>query len=184
MRDQYAGRSSRRTLIEVYQGAPDPARDVNRLVGYSFRCAMAFVCSAGQSDPATACDALNAGLCQNGLPDTAADLFLAWTLAVQCDAVRPIVTLPLASQGFSRDECMAVSLVAACQHARCPGLRACASALIGTEDSGRALVATSELASYLLSKDKRLSPTEISDFASSKALWLDPSPITGSERRH
>ncbi|MBX9925307.1 MAG: hypothetical protein K2Y05_03025 [Hyphomicrobiaceae bacterium] len=156
MTDDIARRVARRSLIEVYHGYADPARDVNRLVGFGFRCAMACVSSAEEHDAATACDALNAGLCRYGLTQAATDGFLAWTLAVQCDAARPIVTLPIPSAGFSRDECLAVSLVAACQHPACPALRACAGALLGTQDNARALAATSELATYLLASDKRL----------------------------
>ena len=33
--------------------------------------------------------------------------------------------------GFCRDECVAIAMIAACQHNACPAMRACAFALLG-----------------------------------------------------
>ena len=53
------------------------------------------------------------------------------------------------SAGFCRDECLAISLVAACQHDAGPALKSCAFALLGSSNLGRALVATEVVARTL-----------------------------------
>jgi hypothetical protein len=152
---------ARRTLFEVHHGLPDPARELNRLVGFGFRFGMTCLQPSASGDAHNACEALRFGLCQSGLKHTTASGFLAWSLAVLSDAKRPIVVLPITAAGFSRDECLAVSLVAACQHDTCPALRACAMALLGTDDPSRALAATGDLAMSLLVDNRRLEPANI-----------------------
>lgn len=56
----------------------------------------------------------------------------SWVNAVRCHALRDIELLPRNCQSFCRDERLAVALVAA-NHNACPALRACAVALLGTE---------------------------------------------------
>ncbi len=50
--------------------------------------------------------------------------------AVQNSAGRRIEVYPAGCPGFCRDECLAVSMIAASQHGSCPALRACAYALL------------------------------------------------------
>lgn len=54
-----------------------------------------------------------------------------WVRSVQASAAREIEVYPDSCVGFCQDECMAISMVAACQNNACPALRACAFALIG-----------------------------------------------------
>jgi len=54
----------------------------------------------------------------------------AWVRAVSAAARREIEVAPRQCASFCRDECLAVSMIAACQHNTCPAMRACAFALI------------------------------------------------------
>ena len=55
----------------------------------------------------------------------------AWVRAVSAAARRDIeVDADGYGSRFCRDECLAVSMIAACQHNTCPAMRACAFALI------------------------------------------------------
>lgn len=57
----------------------------------------------------------------------------SWVNAVHSHAVRRIELRPANCPGFCRDECLAVSLVAASRHGACPAMQACAQALLGAE---------------------------------------------------
>ncbi len=55
-----------------------------------------------------------------------------WVRAIQSSATRKIEIFAGDCHGFCRDECVAISMVAAAQHDACPAMRACAYALIGS----------------------------------------------------
>lgn len=61
---------------------------------------------------------------------TAVSELSAWVRAVSAAARREIEVCACRSSSFCRDECLAVSMIAACQHNTCPAMRACAFALI------------------------------------------------------
>jgi hypothetical protein len=61
---------------------------------------------------------------------TAVSELSAWVRAVSAAARREIEVCAGDCAGFCRDECLAVSMIAACQHNTCPAMRACAFALI------------------------------------------------------
>lgn len=61
---------------------------------------------------------------------TAVSELSAWVRAVSAAARREIEVCSGDCAGFCRDECLAVSMIAACQHNTCPAMRACAFALI------------------------------------------------------
>ena len=54
-----------------------------------------------------------------------------WVQEIHRIADRKILISEKKAPEFCRDECMAISLIAACQNDICPALRACAQALIG-----------------------------------------------------
>ncbi|MEO1205884.1 MAG: hypothetical protein AAFV45_06085 [Pseudomonadota bacterium] len=56
-----------------------------------------------------------------------------WVQLVSCRARRSIEVAPEDCAQFCRDECLAVSMIAAAQHKTCPAMRACTFALL--EDS-------------------------------------------------
>jgi hypothetical protein len=65
---------------------------------------------------------------------TAVTELTCWVRAVHRKACRRIYTYPFGCSGFCRDECMAISMVAASQHSACPAMRACAFALLGSSN--------------------------------------------------
>lgn len=54
-----------------------------------------------------------------------------WTRLICSNAEREINVCPYGQEIFCQDECIAVSMIAACQHNACPALEACACALLG-----------------------------------------------------
>lgn len=62
---------------------------------------------------------------------TAVGQLACWVRAINTHAHRVLKTSPADCAGFCRDECVAISMIAACQHNACPAMRACAFALIG-----------------------------------------------------
>lgn len=81
-----------------------------------------------------------------------------WVRAVQDTAERRIEVFPAQCRRFCRDECLAISMVAACQHSACPALRACAVALLGTDEIDEAMERAEEFALSLREVDQMLSP--------------------------
>jgi len=81
-----------------------------------------------------------------------------WVRAVQDSAERRIEVYPAQSRQFCRDECLAISMVAACQHSACPAFRACAVALLGSDEIDEAMEGAEEFALRLREADQLLSP--------------------------
>jgi hypothetical protein len=131
------------------------------LVGLGFRCSLSCLRATANAPAGEACAVLSDALAKAGLPEAILDTFLSWGLAVECDAAKPVTVLPVASAGFCLDECLAVSLVAASQHPRCPALSACALALLGSSDGARTLAASAEVASVLAAAGRWLDPDRL-----------------------
>lgn len=81
-----------------------------------------------------------------------------WVRAVQDSAERRIEIYPAQCRQFCRDECLAISMVAACQHSACPAFRACAVALLGCDEIDEAMEGAEEFALRLKEADQLLSP--------------------------
>jgi len=81
-----------------------------------------------------------------------------WVRAVQDSAGRKIEVYPAQCRGFCRDECLAISMVAACQHSACPVFRACAVALLGSNEVDEAIEGAEGFARSLKAADQILSP--------------------------
>ena len=81
-----------------------------------------------------------------------------WVRAVQDTAERRIEVYPAQCRRFCRDECLAISMVAACQHSACPAFRACAVALLGCNDVDEAIEGAEGFARCLKEADQILSP--------------------------
>jgi hypothetical protein len=84
-----------------------------------------------------------------------------WVRAVRATASRKIEYSPVGCPGFCADECMAISLIAASQHHRCPAMRACALALTGSDLVDPVLDAANVFADVLQEADQRLSPEAV-----------------------
>ena len=84
-----------------------------------------------------------------------------WVRAVQDSAERRIEVYPAQCRQFCRDECLAISMVAACQHSACPAFRACAVALLGCEEIDEAIEGAEGFARRLKEADQHLSPGSV-----------------------
>ena len=127
---------------------PLPARAPERLVGVGFRCWL-----AGLSTGDIKCweDAWNTFSGMLG-PEHAKALLLdlsKFVRAVKANTHRDIEISPAGCRSFCRDECLAISIIAACQHDERQALTASASALIGSEDIGDTLNGAQALATAL-----------------------------------
>jgi hypothetical protein len=84
-----------------------------------------------------------------------------WVRTVRASASRKIEYAPFGCPGFCADECLAISLIAASQHHRCPAMRACALALTGSDSVDPVLEAANAFADALDQADQRLSPEAV-----------------------
>lgn len=84
-----------------------------------------------------------------------------WVLAVSKASRRQIEVFPEACRSFCRDECVAVSMIAACQHNTCPAMRACAFALAESTFLDGVVEEAQLFANSLLSLDQVLSTRSI-----------------------
>jgi hypothetical protein len=80
-----------------------------------------------------------------------------WVRAVRSSASRKIEYYPFGCAGFCADERMAISLIAASQHHRCPAMQACALALTGSDLVEPVINAANAFADALQEADQRLS---------------------------
>ena len=91
---------------------------------------------------------------------------LAYWARSLCEAAqRDLDYYPVGCRGYCRDECMAISLVAAAQHDRCPAMRACAFALLGNEDLDPIVSATAAFGSVMRSSGQLLSVDSVGNAA-------------------
>lgn len=91
-----------------------------------------------------------------------------WVVALGSATAREIELGEMRCGAFCRDECLAISMIAACQHNACPALRACAFALIesGHITAGRIDGVTAPAQTFadtMASLDQVLSPSSIFD---------------------
>jgi hypothetical protein len=80
-----------------------------------------------------------------------------WVTALNQSAQREIHVFPDGRGEFCRDECIAVSMIAACQHHTCPAMRACAFALIECSAIDRVVGEAQGFADTMAGLEQRLS---------------------------
>lgn len=85
----------------------------------------------------------------------------AWVRIVHTSRCRRIETLPTGCVGFCKDECVAISVIAACQHDNCPALKACAFALLGSSHVDPMLEEATDFANVLLNTGQSLSQSAV-----------------------
>lgn len=111
----------------------DPTKKPERLVGLGFRCWI-----AGYETHDINCweTGWNAFASELGATNakTAITELSCWVRMVHLKACRPISYFPFGCKGFCRDECVAISMIAAGQHSVCPAMRACAFTLLNSSD--------------------------------------------------
>ncbi len=149
--DKQFGESHRRAYVPARSGA-------EWLVGVGFRCWL-----AGYDTGDIACwengwSEYNRVLGPSRAKRAVTEL-ACWVRAVRSSASRKIEYYPFGCAGFCADECMAISLIAASQHHRCPAMRACTLALTGSDlvepviDAANAFADSLQEADQLLSQD-------------------------------
>lgn len=92
-----------------------------------------------------------------------------WVRATRAAASRKIEYNTLKSRRFCADECMAMSLIAASQHHRCPAMQACALALTGSDTVDPVIDAASAFADALNEADYRLNQEIVAELVASQA---------------
>ena len=157
---QVLGRAGQRAYVPPRSGA-------EWLVGVGFRCWL-----AGYDTGDIAC-------WENGWNEYARALgterakravteLACWVRAVRATASRKIEYYPFGCAGFCADECMAISLIAASQHHRCPAMRACALALTGSDLVEPVIDAANAFADVLQEADQRLSSEAVAVLMASR----------------
>lgn len=148
-------------LRRVASGLPEP----ERLVGYGFRYWMRGRLT-GDLRPWEAAWSLYAGMFGTARAQIAVGALSDWVIAVARGTGRAIEIADPNCPEFCQDECLAISMIAACQHNTCPAMRACAFALIeGQQAETRRLDAIAApaqaFADTMASLDQMLSATSI-----------------------
>ena len=93
-----------------------------------------------------------------------------WTSIMARNSCRRIEVNGATSNNFCRDECVAISMIAACQHQTCPAMRACAFALIETSEIDGVVAHAQDFATTLAGLDHVLSPGSIVNTAGGLAV--------------
>ncbi len=138
-----------------------------QLVGFGFRGWMAGYQYSDVSCWEEVWNQYAVALGQKAAKSTISDLS-SWVREVRHSSCRTIETYPPGCSGFCRDECIAISVIAALQHDHCPALRACAFALMGTSEIEPMLDQALEFAGKLRESKQILSASvicNVADFA-------------------
>lgn len=141
-----------------------PALTPERLVGFGFR---GWYAGYEYGDVSCWEHVWDGYACTLGLPAAkqAVTELSCWVRQVRRIACRPIEVYPLACRGFCRDECIAISVIAAAQHDRCPALRACAFALTDAPEFDAMLDDATQFARMLKAVNQELSPQTVCNVA-------------------
>lgn len=139
---------------------PFPGRTPERLVGVGFR---GWLSGFETGDITTWETTWNAYEETLGT-DTSKPVILAlshFVRAAMASAQRDIEIYPAQCRGFCRDECLAISVIAGCQHDERNALCTCAAALIGSNDIGEIIMRAQDFAHELKAAGQVLSATSI-----------------------
>jgi hypothetical protein len=149
-----AGATGQRAFLPARSGA-------EWLVGVGFRCWLAGFDTGDIACWENCWNEYNRALGSSRAKRAVTEL-ACWVRAVRSSASRKIEYYPFGCSGFCADECMAISLIAASQHHRCPAMRACALALTGSDLVDPVIDAANAFADVLQDADQRLSPEAVS----------------------
>lgn len=137
-----------------------------RLVGVGFRCWLAGYQTGDIACWEVAWNSFAVALGPARAKRAVTDLS-CWVRAINSAAQRPIEVFPAGCATFCRDECMAVSMVAAGQNSVCPAMRACAYALLETSDVEQVVDSARAFGDALRDVDLVLPPDAILNAAAS-----------------
>lgn len=133
---------------EPYAALPPLRYRSERLVGLGFRCWLSGYetgdLSCWQTVWSEYADAIGAKQARQVVTDLS-----TWVREVRSGSSRPINVAAIGCPTFCRDECMAISMIAACQRDVCPAARACAFALLGHDRIEPAIGAAIDFAGAL-----------------------------------
>jgi hypothetical protein len=104
--------------------------DAERLVGLGFRYWLTGFRTGDLSCWERAWSAYASTIGPEGAKSAVTDLS-CWVRAISRHARRDLETAAVDCDRFCRDECVAIAMIAACQHNACPAMRACAFSLLG-----------------------------------------------------
>lgn len=104
--------------------------DAERLVGLGFRYWLTGFRTGDISCWERAWSAYSSSLGTSCAKGAITDLS-CWVRAISRHARRDLETAAVDCDSFCRDECVAIAMIAACQHNACPAMRACAFSLLG-----------------------------------------------------
>ena len=82
-----------------------------------------------------------------------------WVRAINRHARRDLETSAVDCKRFCRDECIAIEMISACQHAACPAMRACAFALLGCSLIDEVVHGAENFAATMRGADQVLPPS-------------------------
>jgi hypothetical protein len=143
------GPGGRRRAIPVRSGA-------EWLVGVGFRCWLAGYDTGDIGCWESGWNEYNRVLGPSRAKRAVTEL-ACWVRTLRSTASRKIEYYPFGCSGFCPDECMAISLIAASQHQRCPAMQACALALTGSDFVEPVIDASNAFADVLQDANQRLS---------------------------
>lgn len=136
------------------------ARAPERLVGVGFRCWLTGFTTGDIGCWEEAWNTFSSTLGNDRAKNLLLDLS-QFVRAVSTTAERSIHVQTPGCSGFCRDECLAISIIAACQHDARDSLRASSAALIGSDAIGDVLNGAQAFACGLKSVDQLLSADSV-----------------------
>ncbi len=145
-------------LSKLYVGPKLTSRSPEELVGLGFRFWMAGYQNNNIEFWKKTWDYFSHSMGAETARSTIAKLAF-WAQTVQTSSTRTIEVSNFEHEQFSRDERIAITMIAASQHNACPALQACASTLIGTGETEPVVKSTNDFASQLLNHDLKLTNT-------------------------
>jgi hypothetical protein len=81
-----------------------------------------------------------------------------WVHSISRHSQRDLLIAAVDCDRFCRDECLAIDMIAACQHNACPAMRACAFALLGCSMIDAVVEGAESFAATMREADQMLPP--------------------------
>jgi hypothetical protein len=152
------------TSSRISRAVPEAAAPVwtlegpERLVGFGFRLWLNGFRTGDISSWEEAWSAY-AGAIGAVAAKTAVGQLSCWVRTIDSCAQRELKTSPNDCPNFCHDECVAIAMIAACQHHACPAMRACAFALLGCSMIDEVVEGAESFAQAMREAHQVLSPT-------------------------
>src|ERR1700730_11578737 len=155
-RARKASKATRRRTAEAAHGCA-PAR----LVGLGFRFWLTGLRTGDITCWERAWSAYSTAL--GGAAKGAVSDLACWVSSISCHTQRDLKVAGVDCDHFCRDECLAIDMIAACQHDACPAMRACAFALLGCSMIEAVVEGAGTFAATMRDADQVLPPSFTGD---------------------